>query len=58
MVVRLLDGLGRVVQMVASGYYPEGTHQFFIPRNNLPMGQYHCQVSVNGTVAVRKMVAM
>ncbi|WP_353482529.1 DUF1501 domain-containing protein [Haliscomenobacter sp.] len=57
-VVRLLDGLGRVVQMVASGYYPEGTHQFFIPRNNLSMGQYHCQVSVNGTVAVRKMVAM
>jgi hypothetical protein len=56
--IRLLDGLGRVVQTLANGYYPAGTHQFTLQRQNLPMGQYHCHLSVNGTVGVQKVVAM
>jgi uncharacterized protein (DUF1501 family) len=56
--IRLLDGLGKVVQTVAEGYYPAGSHQFVLQRQNLPMGQYYCQVSVNGTIGVQKVVAM
>ena len=56
-VISLMDLSGRVLQTVAEGTYPSGTHRVTYNRNDLRPGNYFYQVKVNGST-VTKMLAV
>jgi uncharacterized protein (DUF1501 family) len=55
-IITLLDAGGRVMQTVAEGNYPAGTHRVTFNRNDLRAGHYFYQVKVNGTTVTKQLV--
>jgi hypothetical protein len=55
-VISLLDMNGRVLQVVAEGNYPSGTHRVSYNRNDLRPGNYFYQVKVNGSTVTKMLV--
>ncbi|GAB4494947.1 MAG: DUF1501 domain-containing protein [Saprospiraceae bacterium] len=52
----LMDMNGRVLQTIAEGNYPAGTHQVTFNRNDLKPGNYFYAIKVNGTTVTRKLL--
>jgi hypothetical protein len=57
-VISLLDLSGRVLQIVAEGNYPSGTHRVTYSRGDLRPGNYFYQVKVNGSKVTKQLVVI
>ncbi len=57
-VISLADLGGRVLQTVAEGNYPSGTHRVTFNRNDLRPGNYFYQVKVNGSTVTKQLVVI
>lgn len=57
-VIFLLDSAGRVLQTVAEGTYPSGTHRVTFNRGDLRPGNYFYQVKVNGSTVTKQLVVI
>lgn len=57
-VISLLDSAGRVLQTVAEGTYPSGTHRVKFNRSDLRPGNYFYQVKVNGSTVTKQLVVI
>jgi uncharacterized protein (DUF1501 family) len=57
-VISLLDLGGRVLQTVAEGNYPSGTHRVTYNRNDLRPGNYFYQVKVNGSTVTKQLIVI
>ncbi|MFN0216123.1 MAG: DUF1501 domain-containing protein [Saprospiraceae bacterium] len=57
-VISLLDLGGRVLQTVAEGSYPSGTHRVTYNRGDLRPGNYFYQVKVNGATVTKMLVVI
>ncbi len=57
-VISLMDLSGRVLQTVAEGTYPSGTHRVTYSRNDLRPGNYFYQVKVNGSTVTKMLVVI
>ncbi len=56
--VRIYDVLGRRVQELADGRYPEGYHKFSFNAQGLPSGVYFIHAQVSGKMNVRKKMIL
>ena len=56
--IHLIDVSGRVLQTIAEGTYPAGTHRVTFSRSDLKPGHYFYSVKVNGATVTRKLVAI
>jgi len=57
-VISLLDSGGRMLQTVAEGTYPSGTHRVTFNRGDLRPGNYFYQVKVNGSTVTKMLVVI
>ena len=57
-VISLLDSAGRVLQTVAEGTYPSGTHRVKFNPSDLRPGNYFYQVKVNGSTVTKQLVVI
>lgn len=51
--ISLIDLSGRVLQTIAEGSYPAGTHRVTFSRDDLKPGNYFYQVKVNGSTVTK-----
>lgn len=57
-VISLVDMAGRVLETVAEGNYPSGTHRVTYNRSDLRPGNYFYQVKVNGSTVTKMLVVI
>ena len=56
--ISLIDLNGRVLQTIAEGSYPAGTHRVTFSRDDLRPGNYFYQVKVNGATVTKKLLVI
>lgn len=56
--ISLIDLSGRVLQTIAEGSYPAGTHRVTFSRDDLKPGNYFYQVKVNGSTVTKKLLVI
>lgn len=57
-VISLVDLSGKVLQTVAEGTYPSGTHRVTYNRSDLRPGNYFYRVTVNGATVTKMLVVI
>lgn len=55
-VISLIDLNGRVIETLAEGTYPSGTHRVTCQRGDLKPGNYFYQVKVNGNTVTKQLL--